>query len=928
MNLRYIAVLPLLVLLSVRALRAEPPSPDDIAFFEAKIRPVLIDKCYKCHGADEANRKAGLRVDSREALRKGGENGALLDGAKPNESLLLLALRHEGPEMPPDGKLPATVIADFEAWVKRGAPDPRDAPPVAAVARHLLPEVYEKHWALQPIRGVEARRVSEGGSEARRVSEEFPSLTRRASTIDELVLAKLAEKGLSLSPPAEKSVLLRRVTYDLVGLPPTAEELAAFEADASPEAFARVVDRLLASPHYGERWGRHWLDVARFADTKDGVLMFGDDRVRPYAYTYRDYVIRAMNDDTPVDRFFHEQLAADQLQPPVEPWRLAAMGLLTLGRMFDNNVHDIIDDQIDTVTRGMLGLTAACARCHDHKYDPIPQADYYSLYGVLAASELPIMPSPIGDVINSTTESQEFDTKLSAKRDEILQIRDQKYTELIETARQRTPDYLVRVATTRPDIQETAIFFLSLQPNELRPQIVGQWRKYLDRVATPDDPIWGLWSVVMALQIDNFTDNCAQALSGWGERPIHPRLAPLLKREFKSRAEFAQAYGEVLRTAYEESKTAPPDDARAALAVILTSPQSPAYFPKSRTRDFLSRTDKDAFGGKLQELDRMAVQSPHAPPRAMVMVDSEQISEPKVFIRGNASNPGETVPRRFLKAVEGEQRQPYTHGSGRLDLAKSITSPSNPLTARVFVNRVWMHHFGEPLVANPSDFGLRTAAPVQLELLDYLAATLMERGWSLKELHRVILLSATYQQASADRPECRAIDPENRLLWRANRRRLDLEQMRDTLLSLSGRLDAKMLGRPTNMAGDPADRRRTVYGMVDRQSLPGLFRTFDFASPDQSSERRPFTTVPQQALFGLNSPFVVQQARDLVQQMAGDDEAKFVGLYQRVLNRGPTANELSAANEFVASPPARSQLTGWEQLAQVLLLTNELVFVD
>jgi hypothetical protein len=919
--LRYSGLISLgCALFAISPARAtDAPSADDIAFFETKIRPVLVDKCYKCHGADEANRKAGLRLDSRPGIQKGGENGALIDPDKPTESLLLVALRHEGPQMPPDGKLQAAVIADFETWVKRGAPDPRDAPPVAAVASHLQPAVYQKHWALQPIKrpGLPAGRGS--GS----------------SHVDALVHAKLEEKRLTLSSPADKQTLLRRATYDLTGLPPTAEELTNFLGDDSPAAFARVVDRLLASPRYGERWGRHWLDVARYADTKDGVLMFGDDRVRPYAYTYRDYVIRAFNDDTPFDRFVHEQLAADQLDPPVEPSRLAAMGYLTLGRMFDNNVHDIIDDQIDTVTRGMLGLTVTCARCHDHKYDPIPQADYYSLYGVFAASESPLLPPAIADAAAYSPETQEFEKTSSAKRDEILKMRDDNYAMLQETARIRVADYLVRVVSTKPDIQESAIFFLSLQPDELRPQIVGKWRKYLDRVGSSEHPIWGLWHELMKLPAESFTpeeakvrEAFAQRKSGRGAGEVHPRIAPLLTRQFASKIEVAQNYGEVFKSAYEESKTAKLDEAGQDLLAIVASPQGPVYFPRSRTRDFMNRTEKDAFGGKLTEIDRLAVQSPHSPPRAMVLVDAEQITDPRLFVRGNPSSPGEQVPRRFLKALISEERKPFTHGSGRLDLAKAITSADNPLTARVLVNRVWLHHFGEPLVATPSDFGLRTAPPTNPELLDYLAATLIDSGWSLKALHRTILLSATYQQASADRPECRRVDPDNKLLWRMNRRRLDLEQMRDTLLTLSGRLDSTMYGRPTNMATDPANRRRTVYGMVDRQSLPGIFRTFDFASPDQSTERRPFTMVPQQALFGMNSSFVVQQARDVVGRLSGSDEERLVSLYQTVLSRSPNADEQAAAREFLASPPEGSQLTAWEQLAQVLLLTNELMFVD
>jgi len=918
----------------------ETPSAEGVKLFEEKIRPVLVERCYKCHGAEGANRKANLRLDSREALRKGGDNGSPLDREKPGESLLLQALRHEGPEMPPDGKLPAEVIAGFEQWVRLGAPDPRDAPPQASAAAHFQPEHYRQHWALQPVRRPALPPVKQADWVQ--------------SPIDAFILAALEAKGLTPSRPADKAVLLRRVMYDLIGLLPTADEVAAFEADDSPGAFARVVDRLLASPQYGERWGRHWLDVARYADTKDGVLMFGDDRVRPYAYTYRDYVIRAFNDDTPIDRFIHEQLAADQVEPPVEPWRLGAMGFLTLGRMFDNNVHDIIDDQIDTVSRGMLGLTVTCARCHDHKYDPIPQADYYSQYGVFAASEAPL-ELPVLESGSNSPESTEFEQKYAAKSQEVLKFRDEQYAFLQDTARQRTADYLVRVVTTKPDISETAVYFLSLQANDLRPQIVGNWRKYLERVARPDDPLWGLWHEIMALEVDNFADNCARSIAEWNKRKlgrsqglVHPLVQRhVLNQSFKSPSEVAQAYGEMFKAAYEESKRQPAQggvsagvtaealaeqEARQDLVSILTSPQGPVYFPRSRTRDFMSRGEKDSFGGKLVELDRMAVQSAHAPPRAMVLTDSEQITDPRIFVRGSAASPGEQVSRQFLMLIEGDERPRFTRGSGRLELAQAITSPSNPLTPRVFANRVWMHHFGEPLVASPSDFGLRTSPPTHPELLDYLATALVDSGWSLKKLHRLIVLSSTYQQSSADRPEYRQADPDNRLLWRMNRRRLDLESMRDTLLSRSGRLESTMYGRPVNMAGDAGNRRRTVYGLVDRQSLPGIFRTFDFASPDQSTERRPFTTVPQQALFGMNSAFVVQQARDLlsvpeIAQLAEPNQ-KIMELYRRILARPPDDSELAASREFVSQPPSGSQLSGWEQLAQVLLLTNEMMFVD
>jgi hypothetical protein len=349
----------------------------------------------------------------------------------------------------------------------------------------------------------------------------------------------------------------------------------------------------------------------------------------------------------------------------------------------------------------------------------------------------------------------------------------------------------------------------------------------------------------------------------------------------------------------------------------------------------MSRSEKDAFGGKQQELDRLAVRSPHAAPRAMALVDVEQPFTPRIFLRGDPSRPGDAVPRQFLQVLSRGEPKPFSHGSGRLDLARSIGDPKNPLTARVIVNRLWMHHFREPLVDSPSDFGLRTAAPIHQDLLDWLAVECIDGGWSLKRLHRRLVLSAAYQQTSADRPEMARLDPENRLFWRMHRRRLDLESMRDTLLTLSGRLDTTLHGRPVDVAGNPQERRRTVYGLVDRQSLPGLFRAFDFASPDQSIERRPQTTVPQQALFGLNSPFVAEQARALSARIPAAGyptaQARIQALYRAVLARQPSATELHLAQAFLSQPrPAEgaSSLDSWQQLAQVLLLTNEVHFVD
>jgi hypothetical protein len=888
-----------------------------IDFFEAKVRPVLVAHCYPCHSHQATKHRGGLYLDSREALLRGGDTGPAVVPGKPAASLLLKAVRHAAGDlkMPPApaAKLPAAVIADLEQWIAMGAPDPRAAEKTATGIDFAA---ASRHWAYQPLRPPVLPAVKDGAW--------------YVTAIDRFVLAKLEARGLTPSGRADWRTLIRRAYYDLIGLPPTADEVEAFVGDPSGVAYEKLIDQLLASPHYGERWGRHWLDVARYADTKDGVLMFGDDRVRPYGYTYRDYVIKALNADTPFDRFIAEQLAADQLDFHGESWRLAAMGFLTLGRMFDNNLHDVIDDRIDVVTRGLLGLTVACARCHDHKYDPIPQTDYYSLYGVFASSEAPL-ELPLIESSDRQPGLAEFEKKAAPKRLELQKMLDAQFALLSTEARRRVGDYLVRVATTDPDPLETAIYFLSLAPTDLRPQITARWRRFLASPGRADDPVFGPWQEFMKVPKGDY----AAVVARWSKRPsgtARGQLNPLvrdalLRARPASRADVAKLYGDMLQRAYEEAKKTPTPECQ-QLATAVGGTESPCWFPRSQTYYYMSRSEKDQYGSLLTQYDKLAVQSPHAPPRAMVLHDAAEILEPRVFVRGNAAVPGERVPRRFLRVLAGEARPRFAHGSGRLDLARAIAA--TPLAARVMVNRVWMHHFGEPLVATPSDFGSRSTPPVHPELLDHLAWSLIHEGGSLKQLHRQIMLSSTYQQASSDRPACRDADPDNRLWWRYPHRRLDFEAMRDTLLAVAGRLDTRMYGRPVDVANDPHNRRRTVYGLVDRQSLPGLYRAFDFANPDQSAERRPMTTVPQQALFGLNAPFVIEQARALAArpEVQGSPVERLAALYRLVLARPPRSEEVEAGLRFVSASTAGSQLDAWQQYAQVLLLTNQVMFVD
>ncbi len=707
------AVSILVVALWVARLGAEPPVvPEDLRtkadFFEGHIRPVLVEHCYACHSADAEALEAGLHLDDPDGTRRGGESGE--PSVVPGDlqaSLLWRAINREddAPEMPPDGKLSESVLSDFRKWIAEGAYDPREAVAPNEIAS---PETND-HWAFQPPR---MPAIPPGGS------SRWPR-----TNLDRLIVAWLHEAGVAPSPDARPELLVRRVYFDLIGLPPSAQEVRSFAANPSDEAYAALVDRLLKLPQFGERWARHWLDVARYADTKGYVFM--EDRTYPNAFRYRDWVIQAFNRDLPYTDFVNLQLAADLLVPPEDTDSLAALGFLTLGRRFLNNRHDIIDDRIDVVSRGLLGLTVACARCHDHKYDPIPTADYYSLYGIFASSE-------------------------------------------------------------------------------------------------------------------------------------------------------------------EQGKDFP------------------------------------------------------------LLADGPAPQDAKILVRGNVARPGDVVPRRFLGVLAGAERPRYTQGSGRLQLAQAITDKNNPLAARVFVNRVWGHLFGTHLVTTPSDFGMRSDAPANPAVLDYLAVRFQDQGGSLKSLLREILNSSVYRQTSESRPEAATVDPENRLYWRMNRRRLDLEALRDSLLSAGGHLRLEPIGGPSErIETAPYSERRTLYAHIDRQNLPALFRTFDFASPDMHAPQRANTSVPQQALYLLNNPFAMDQAVLAAHRVSlpstEGEEARVGQLFELILSRAPDAQEIAWSLEFLnamANPPATDSpasdaaggspqsLDRWSRLAHVLMLSNEFVMLD
>ena len=911
-------------------LRAAPLASSDargVEFFENQIRPLLADKCYQCHSRQSKKVKGGLLLDSHEGLLKGGDSGPMVMSGDLENSLLIKAVRYQDKDlqMPPDDKkLTAAQIATLEAWVKMDAPLPQ-----VSVQEDKIKAAGRTHWAFQPVK-----------------QPAMPAVNKQAwvrSPVDAFILAKLEAAGMEPSPPADKRTLLRRATYDLIGLPPTSEEVAAFLADKSPGAFATVVDRLLESKHYGERWGRHWLDVARYASSDS-----------PYAFTYRDYVIRAFNDDLPYDEFLIQQIAADQLDLGKDKRALAALGFLTLGRQFEN-MHDTIDDRIDVVTRGTMGLSVSCARCHDHKYDPIPTRDYYGLHGVFASSKTPAELPLLGIALDPAAHA-EYLPKHAAVQAKLDAFMRKHGADVLKQHRSQTAQCLL-LSRDPKKLAGLITEEFGLSDRKILQVGATRWMQWLETLNKESDPIFAPWFAYAALPESEFADH-ARALSkkiaaNALAHPVNPLVAQAFAGEAPaSMQDVAERYGKLFEAADQrwqaslqnpaESLTLADAD-QEALCHVLFGKDNPGTFPNEIMPSLFPTSVLMQLGPLKGEVSRLDATHPGAPERAMALVDIPQPKNSRVFIRGNPDRLGDEAPRQFLEILSGDKREPFTRGSGRLELARAIASPDNPLTARVMVNRVWLHHFGAGLVTTPDDFGLRSDPPSHPELLDYLAWRFVHDGWSLKKLHRLLMLSSTYQQKSDDHLRYETIDPENRLLSKANRRRLDFESMRDTLLLVAGNLDPAAEGRPVDLlkprAGSYA-HPRTVYGTVDRNNLPALFRTFDFANPDLSTAQRDATAVPQQALFFLNSPFVMEQASAMVKRPAFqrlDDETERVReLYHRVYQRDPSSEEIQRGLHFLQNTSSstgteavrKQQLTPEERYVQVLLMSNELMYVD
>jgi mono/diheme cytochrome c family protein len=901
------------------SITASIAAPDDVAFFESKIRPVFASQCFSCHTSSALG---GLRVDSKEALLKGGKSGPAIVPGDPDNSLLIKAVRHTGTlKMPMGGKLDPKQIEDLAAWVKNGAFWPAELKPTTNTGgKYTITAQQRAFWSFQPLKAP---------------AVPAPKNTKWARTdIDRFILARLEKEGLTPAAPADRRTLLRRASLDLTGLPPTFEETQAFLNDKSPDAFAKVVDRLLASPHYGERWARMWLDVARYGEDDYRSLDPMGRGFNPYsmAYLYRDWVIQSFNDDLPYDQFVKAQLAADLMPENQRVRMLPALGFLGQGPWFyDNGAVEITQadarhDRIDVVSRGFLGLTAGCARCHNHKYDPIPQTDYYALGGVFASidyHEYPRVPKEVA------AEYDRQEQTLKAKQRMLAKFQHEESEHLSQRLTMEAAKYMIAVwhITGEPKEKFTKV----LDSNKLDYELLERWVKFLSR-PPKYYPFLKDWQAMMARGgteqearklAEEFQNLLMSVLiehkevDDENEVRLTKALPGLKKREpvfkpsdFKTNDDFCPGCGVELRAM-------PPERAKLWADVYkedLDEPGLPGIFDNKpglllfrgwgleRQLDADKRAYVNAMKADLEKAEKAL--GPHYPYVHGVTEEPQPVNL-KVNLRGNPFSLGEEVPRGFLSVLspaEGPVR--FTKGSGRMELAEAILA--QPVAMRVIANRIWKAHFGTGIVDSPSNFGVTGERPVHPELLDYLAIYFRDHGLSFKQLHREILLSSVYQLSNEFQQAAFEKDAANRLYWRFNRRRMDAEQIRDSLLATSGQLDKKLYGPSEALTPDYA--RRTVYGKISRYRLDDYLQLFDFPSPNITAEQRFTTNVPLQRLFFMNSDFVQQQAEQIVRKVEDEtsSEARIRKLYRVALGREATPEEVRLGIEYISQEPLKA----------------------
>ncbi|MBL9142538.1 MAG: PSD1 domain-containing protein [Verrucomicrobiaceae bacterium] len=892
--------------LFVRGLHAAEPA-DGIAFFEKNVRPVLISRCYECHSHEKNKIKGGLAMDSKEALLKGGDAGPGLVPGDPDKSKIVEAIRYENQDlqMPPKAPLPASERAAIEAWIKMGAPDPRTGAVAVKHEKTINIEEGRKHWAFSPLKAVTPPELK--GPDGRTLPP-----------IDALVRSKLAEKGLPSALPADRRTLIRRATFDLIGLPPTPEEVDAFEKDTSPEAFSRVIERLLSSPHYGERWGRHWLDVARYADSNgmDENIAFG------HAWRYRDYVVRAFNDDKPFDQFVVEQIAGDLLPEHDQKARndaITATGFLSLGARVlaepdrQKLEMDIIDEQIDTLGKAFLGMTLGCVRCHDHKFDPITQADYYAMAAIFRSTRS-LADEKMGAIKFWYEHSLATPEMLAAKAAYEKKVKERKaeVTAFIAKARKdlkaelhrQAADYLFAAAQLRdePEFSEVEALAAKLK---LRPRYLLTCRQYLAR--NPEHPFFAAWR--------------------------DSRGGDLAKMKQTYAARFA------------DTKDKAAQDALADIAGFLAVPDKDAHAFDAATLAKIEAMNEDAMV--------MEDKTPE-PPALMSVADGEVKKTLPIHIRGSYLTLGKEVERGFPEVMRTSFTKPVMPAkqSGRLELARWLASSEHPLTARVFVNRLWRWHFGQGIVPSTDNFGLLGDKPSNPELLDYLARVFMENGWSIKDMHRLIMNSATYQQSSSpswsmtdSKNDPRLVDPENKLLWRFSLQRLEAEEVRDAMLAVSGWLSPQIGGKTIPLRNrefvfNHTSRdhttyetpRRALYLPIIRNHLYDLLEQFDFPDPTMPTGSRNSTVIAPQALMMLNAPVTMESAQRLAQRLlkqpAQTDAQRADQAYQILYSRPATQEEQSRVLAFVREVSATEKPErAWALVCQGLLAANEFMYL-
>jgi len=920
----------LLIQMIALASAAMVQEPADVEFFEKSVRPILVARCFECHSASEQN--GGLRLDSGAALEKGGESGAVVRQGDPNASLLIEAIRYKNQDlqMPPQNRLPESEVAILERWVREGAVFPtsetlegesKDDGSPRPVGMSI--EDGKRFWSMLPISNPPVPSVS------------FQEWVR--NPIDAFVLSKLESAGLPPPVKADRPAWIRRATYDLIGLPPTADEIDAFVADSSADAFDRVIDRLLESPDYGVRWGRHWLDVARYADSNglDENVAFGN------AWRYRDYVVNALNQDMPFDRFLIEQIAGD-LVPYANNDTHTATGFLALGAKVlaepdvEKLMMDTIDEQLDTIGKAFMGITMGCARCHDHKFDPIKQSDYYRLAAIFKSTQT-FSGKNFGAIKywnehafateQETAKIKEVDAEIAKKQASANKFKSDEMEKLRTLAKSKATEYLIAACRVSPmsSLQEIAE---AAAPAGLHPRILHHCRKHLE--FHRDDPFFSKWTEVASVG-----DTAG----------IEAHYRPLFENATKAWQQGLLADPPITKLA-----DASLEDARLVLndaAGLLAVPAKPSFaFDEVTLREYYRLAD-DA---RLLESF-----SPDAS-AAMSVRENRTLDGIPIHVRGSHRNLGEVVERGFPEVMSVSTVKPILpkHQSGRLELAQWLASSSHPLTARVAVNRVWGWHFGNAMVRSTENFGRVGDPPSHPELLDWMARWFIESGWSTKQLHRLIMNSKTYQSVSIASPEAIQKDPDNKLLSHFPMLRLDAEQIRDSILEVSDQLDKSLHGKTvplrnrqfvfdhTSCDNTKYDSlRRTIYLPVIRNNLYSLFEQFDFPDPTMPTGHRNTTTVAPQSLLMMNSDLVLQASDRIASKLlsqSSDPNEQTNFLYRSVLGRLPSDSERSKVAKFLLennAPVRDEKLTAeswnlkvvWSLICQSLLTSNEFFYL-